>query len=88
MSLAIDPEAVTDVLLADGRHGVQDLDFSLDSYEFVEPDGGHVLHAGGDSGICATGFKFSEMVNMDGENYVVIVAGPLSSILAVRTLTL
>lgn len=85
MSLSIDPSGVTDVLLADGWHEVFDLSFGLDSYEYVE-EGGFVLHGGGASGICATGFIFHELVFEDGERQQYTCGGPLTSILAVRTL--
>ena len=91
MSLGIDPEKVTEVLLADGWHEVSDLDFTLDSYEYVEPHPDPnrnplVLHGGGASGICATGFRFNESVDEDGEHQQRTVAGPLTSILTVRSL--
>ena len=90
MSLAIDPSQVTDVLLADGWHEVTDLSFDLDSYEYVERTEhdalGMVLHGGGQSGICATGFRFNELIEEDGEYLARAVAGPLTSVLAVRTL--
>jgi hypothetical protein len=94
MSLAIDPGMVKAVLLADGWHEVDDLDFELDSYEFVEPHpdpnrNGLVLHGGGNSGVCATGFRFQEVVYDPGEDgevrYLCKIAGPLTAILAVRT---
>jgi len=78
MSLAIDPDKVEAVLLADGWHEITY--FSLDSYEFVEPGesgGSFVLHGGGQSGVCATGFVFRE----GSFAYY----GPLTAILAVRT---
>ena len=83
MSLAINPDSVVAVLLADGWHDVDDTvsgvsAFSIDSYEYVDDDA-HVHHGGGDSGICAVGFSFLDRTG-------VIVAGPLTSILAVRML--
>lgn len=87
MSLAIDREAVTAVLLADGWHQCVPESFDLDAFEFVdysEPSTSGVgfaartIHSGGKSGICATGFVFQEA----GEEGT--VAGPLSAVLAVR----
>jgi hypothetical protein len=77
MSLAIDVDRVTRVLLADGWHEVCEDSFGLDSYEYVEANG-HIRHGGGDSGVCATGFAFK---TDDGGEYM---AGPLTAILAVR----
>ncbi|MGD9701985.1 MAG: hypothetical protein AB7Q42_04435 [Acidimicrobiia bacterium] len=93
MSLAIDVDTVSAVLLADGWHDVHDASFSLDSYEFVwsgksgvtvaqteksNPDRDPILvHGGGQSGICATGFAMNT-----GRGWMY---GPLTSVLAVRT---
>ena len=85
MSLSIDPDKVTSVLLADGWHDVgEGAAFDLDAYEFVERDEDEdgeatrtVLHGGGQNGICATGFRF---IDVNGET----IAGPLTSVLAVR----
>ncbi len=82
MSLAIDVDDVTAVLLADGWHQVADASFTLDSYEYLWAAGGPqddpmILHGGGRNGICAIGFDFEEK----GSGRI---AGPLSSILAVR----
>ena len=90
MSLAIDVDAVTAVLLADGWHEVADDSFSLDAYEFIWSGKGGVraadmngdrdpmvLHGGGGSGVCATGYEF---IDDGGE----VIAGPLTAILAVR----
>lgn len=77
MSLLIDAKTVTGVLLADGWHTVIPDTFTLDSYEFVYGDYEHPLHGGGNSGVCATGFTFSEEW---GSN----ISGPLTAILAVR----
>lgn len=84
VSLSIDPDKVVAVLLADGWHDVGDgMALDLDAYEFVERDEDGertVLHGGGQSGICATGFRF---VDAGGKT----IAGPLTSILAVETAT-
>jgi len=96
MSLAIDPNEVTAVLLADGWHEVQVLgdnswsSFDLDSYEYVDaqsdPDRDPiVLVGGGQSGICSVGFTFRELVDENGTRRYCTVMGPLTSILAVRT---
>lgn len=82
MSLAIDVDRVTDVLLSDGWHHVEDFSFSLDSYEYVwgkesTPGNVFVLHGGGANGITATGFSFKEK----GQTYT---AGPLTAVQAVR----
>ncbi|MEV0374832.1 hypothetical protein AB0I10_34485 [Streptomyces sp. NPDC050636] len=74
VSLAINPDAITAVLLPDGWHDVRSGTFVLDAYEYVEGD--DVTHGGGQSGICATGFEFAT-----GREWI---AGPLTSILAVR----
>jgi hypothetical protein len=84
MSLSLDVDHVTKVLLSDGWHNVHDKSFTLDSYEYIwfpnqeKRDRGEpmIMHAGGRSGVCATGFQ---MRCEHGE-----VAGPLTSILAVR----
>lgn len=57
--------------------------FVLDSYEFVAPkwfddfDPSRVLHKGGQSGVCATGFSFEDASNGTS------VSGPLTAIEAV-----
>lgn len=75
MSLSIDTDAVTSVLLADGWHNVADQSFDLDSYEYVW--GERIVHGGGNYGICATGFTFTT-------NAGITLSGPLTSLLAVR----
>jgi hypothetical protein len=80
MSLAIDVSKISDVLLADGWHAVADNSFVTDAYEYVK--GAVVLHAGGSSGVCSTGFHFAEAA---GRGAVANVEGPLTAILAVRT---
>lgn len=83
MSLLIDPNAVTAVLLTNGWHEVGQRDgvstFNLDAYEFgyIQDDGEiTILHGGGRSGVCAAGFQFETA----GE----YVSGPLTAIFAVR----
>lgn len=79
MSLRIDPEKVVSVLLTSGQSFRCDPgSFSMDAYEFVE-DTGFVLHGGGNSGICATGFQVQ---TQDGD----IFCGPLSAITAVEVM--
>jgi hypothetical protein len=82
MSLAIDVDRVNSVLLADGWHEVAETSFDLDSYEYLSYEGGPhedpmVLHGGGHSGVCATGFAFKESAT--GR----FIAGPLTAIHAV-----
>jgi hypothetical protein len=48
MSLAIDVDNITHVLLADGWHEVHDASFGTDSYEFVRREG------------AGAGFSFTE----------------------------
>ncbi len=77
MSLAIDVNAVERVLLADGWHDVINESFDTDAYEFIEMDDkeSRILHGGGNSGVCATGFRFQEKDHW--------VMGPLTAVLAV-----
>lgn len=73
MSLAINTNDVAAVLLADGWHVVLDHSFDLDAYEFVWED--QVVHPGGNSDVCATGFTFQTVGRR--------MFGPLTAILAV-----
>lgn len=80
MSLAIDPNKVTRVLIAGDRwYGVQD--FCIDAYEYVEPPETkreHMMFGGGqDPLVPAAGFAFR---TANGTT----IAGPLTSILAVE----
>ena len=81
MSLYINPDKVSSVLLSDGWHDIKPESFFLDAYEYVYPRNQHgdlqIAHGGGNSGICATGFAFTEL---DDEK----VSGPLTAIEAVR----
>lgn len=87
MSLAINVDNVVSVLLADGWHAVANASFNLDSYEYIwwSPHANHtrddpdVLHGGGQSGVCATGFSFEEN-DAPGHR----CSGPLTAILAVH----
>lgn len=76
MSLAIDSDSVTRVLLADGWHDVLEGTFNIDAYEFMYCGDG-VLHGGGASGICPSGFEFRTAGG-------VVLSGPLTSVLAVE----
>jgi len=101
MSLAIDIDKVASVLLLDHKwYPVIDKSFVLDAYEFLwysskdarKKEEADLVHGGGVSGICATGFSFKtfrkpigdEILTCDEENYF-FISGPLTSILAVRT---
>ena len=75
MSLAIDVDTVTAVLLSDGWHDVADDTFVLDAYEFIY--GGQILHGGGNGGVCSTGFNFKEPSGA-------WLCGPLTAVLAVQ----
>jgi hypothetical protein len=81
MSLAIDIDDVTAVLLADGWHYVYKKSFALDSYEFMH--GEQLEHGGGNSGVCATGFSFIER-DQSATAVEEQISGPLTSIIAVR----
>lgn len=76
MSLAINIETVTDVLLADGWHKVARGSFDLDAYEFMED--GVLVHGGGQSGVCAKGVTWREA----GRSTV--ISCPRTAVLAVR----
>lgn len=84
MSLQINNPKVTRVLLADGWH--ECTGFGLDAYEFgsyyrdsdnASGLGYDCIHGGGQSGVCATGYAFTDKAT--GET----IAGPLTAILAV-----
>ena len=78
MSLAIQCDNVKRVLLSDGWHTVYEDSFGLDSYEYLWGD--KVMHGGGNSNVCATGFVFQEKNKKKLKN----LAGPLTSIFAVE----
>jgi hypothetical protein len=87
LSLAIDIDKVVAVLLTDGWHNVEGASFVLDSYEYVwhdDDDPAHLelVHGGGNSDVCATGFRFLERVDDVVERFW--TSGPLTAILAVR----
>jgi hypothetical protein len=86
MSLAINPDGVLAVLISNEWIHVKPGTFDMDSYEYVVPseaserDEDFVLHGGGNSGICATGFRF---ICSDGIFSGRTICGPLTSIKAV-----
>ncbi|MGC5565323.1 hypothetical protein ACPYPG_21145 [Streptomyces sp. FR-108] len=75
MSLYIDVDRINRVLLSDQWLPVTEGSFDLDSYEYQHE--GQLLHGGGSSGVCSTGFAF-KVLNGDW------VAGPLTAIQAVQ----
>jgi hypothetical protein len=101
MSLAIDIDAVTAVLLADGWHEVIDDSFYLDAYEFLESpkpedpnlDRERRGHAAWDSDAqTVLGGGQQRLVPATGFSFqteftdtICWLSGPLTSILAVRT---
>jgi hypothetical protein len=92
MSLAIDINKVSDVLLADGWHHVEfakgKSTFVIDAYDFVEQRGegsDPVVHASGGTvgGVVSTGAEWLERESGEsGKSYVVTC--PLTSILALK----
>jgi hypothetical protein len=94
MSLAIDVDNITHVLLADGWHEVRDASFGTDSYEFVGGEGtGDSPMLGGrqEKQIPAAGHRGSTSREhfaaagfsfSEGDH---VICGPLTSVLAVKT---
>ncbi|HEV3091291.1 MAG TPA: hypothetical protein VGX91_07615 [Candidatus Cybelea sp.] len=86
MSLAIDIDLVTDVLLADGWHHVENDSFEIDAYEFLQTWFNEVeksqsrLLGGQEALVPSRGFFFSELHG--GED--VATYGPITSIIALR----
>jgi hypothetical protein len=76
MSLYIDVDKVTQVLLADGWHVVAKQSFTLDSYEFHHKDE-VILYGGQVQGVPSAG---AEWLGPEGDHF----ACPLTAILAVR----
>lgn len=79
MSLSLEPENVTALLLADGWHEAIPGTLFFDAYEFIDPNNEKItgiLFSGG------LGFEFSEIVRPDADPTQ--IAGPVSSILAIR----
>ena len=96
MSLGINVNKVTAVLLADGWHEVADESFKLGSFEFLGSSEGQqqdgeprLVHNAGANGICATGFQFADrIVVRESEpirKHMLQISGPLTAVLAVRT---
>ena len=81
MSLAIDTNSISEVLLNCGWIKIQLGSFDLDSFEFVENNPFYLVHGGGASDICATGFIFTDLKGAR-------VYGPMTSILAVKRLAI
>lgn len=94
MSLAIDVDHVTHVLIAGTWHQIHDDSFTLDAYEYLWWENGPharnqwggdvdpvLLHGGGRNGICATGYSF-RTIHENGEEH--LICGPLDKIDAVR----
>ncbi|QDM55955.1 hypothetical protein SEA_TRAX_68 [Gordonia phage Trax] len=71
MSLEIEVDAITSVLLTDGRW-YRAVDFCLDAYEYVD-----FLVGGQDRRVSATGFQFRQPGSKGW------ITGPLTSIVAV-----
>ncbi len=78
MSLYIDVEKVTAVLIAGQWYPVVGNSFGLDSYEFHYGD--QVVHRGGQSDVCATGFAFQT-----DDRSTEWISGPLTAIQAVKS---
>lgn len=76
MSIAINTDRVTEVLLTDGWHIVDKNSFDLDSYEYLW--GERLLLGGGHEPLIpATGFTFLDETGSR-------ISGPLTAVLAVR----
>jgi hypothetical protein len=84
MSLAINPERVIRILLADGWHDCADASFDLDAYEFIEQyDKGKtrtIFGGGQDKQVPSTGFVFTDTESGNQ------LFGPITSIIAVETI--
>jgi hypothetical protein len=88
MSLAIDVDRITHVLLADGWHKVVGRSFDLDSYEYIQKSDEHepgehqsqpipLLRGGAVAGIPSTGACWNEAGDIR-------LSCPLTAILAVK----
>jgi hypothetical protein len=93
MSLGIDIDLVSHVLLADGWYSVVDHSFALDGYEYFsyhrndpdDPNAHHVLHGAGTPGDAPTGFSFQVAPRRGTDDKIGdLIGGPITSILAVR----
>jgi len=80
MSLRIETEKVVAVQIGNEWHQAVPGTFDLDSYEFLHD--GDLIHGGGESGVCATGFTFV-VRRRDGGLEGLRMAGPLTAIGAV-----
>lgn len=80
MSLEIQIGQIRAVLIADGWHEIVPGSFDLDSYEFL--DGADLVHGGGASGVCSTGFSYVAQ-SPSGTPGTSRICGPLTAILAV-----
>ena len=93
MSLAIEVDDITHVLLADGWHTVHDASFGIDSYEFMSREGmgdSPMLGGGQEKHIAAAGHRGStsrEHIAAAGFSFTEgdhVLCGPLTSVLAVK----
>jgi hypothetical protein len=83
MSLRIDPNKIFGALIAGEWISVDEGTFDIDAYEYIESgDDGLVIHGGGQSDVCATGFTF-RTTTAAGQSCD--VHGPLTAIQAVKT---
>jgi hypothetical protein len=74
MSMAIDVERVTSVLLPDGWYEVSEGSFAVGSYEYLQS--GESVYWGSGPASIPSGFSY--------ENSGTRIAGPLTTVLAVR----
>jgi hypothetical protein len=94
MSLAIEVDDITHVLLADGWHTVHDASFGIDSYEFMRHEGmgdSPTLGGGQDKHIAEAGHRGSRTsrkhIAAAGFSFTEsdqVLCGPLTSVLAVK----
>ena len=96
MSLAIEVDDITQVLLADGWHTVDEASFGIDSYEFIWREGmddNPMLAGGQEKHIAAAGHRGStsrEHIAAAGFRFTEsdhVLCGPLTSVLAVKVKT-
>ena len=80
MSIAINPDRVTKVMVGNAWYGVVDESFLLDSYEYVDDEMTY-LGGGQEALIPATGFTFLTLSGGGGK--VVRMSGPMTAIQAV-----